>query len=294
MHRDGLKVVALGAALLLAAGCGSSSAPAPQAAEPTSKVLVVVEENQTQTTALREMPYLASLANAHGRTTNYRAVAHPSLPNYLAMAGGSTFGVTDDKEPIDHPLSGPSAFDNALLAGATAKTYAEAMPYPCALASRGSYAAKHNAWTYFVDAPSRSNCQKYDVPAGTPASGALHEDIDAGRLPTLGVLIPDLCHDGHDCRLGTADEWLSQWLPTVMVGPDYRAGRLAIVVVFDEDDESGPNTVITAVVAPNVARISTATSFTHYSLARYFAELTGAAPLRDAKTATSLRTAFPI
>ena len=44
MHRDGLKVVALGAALLLAAGCGSSSAPAPQAAEPTSKVLVVVEE----------------------------------------------------------------------------------------------------------------------------------------------------------------------------------------------------------------------------------------------------------
>ena len=38
------------------------------------------------------MPYLAGLAGEFGRTTAYRAVTHPSLPNYLAVAGGSTFG----------------------------------------------------------------------------------------------------------------------------------------------------------------------------------------------------------
>ncbi len=299
MHRRDVVAAILGVALLVT-GCESGSASVGPAAEPSvgdahpTKVLVVVEENHTQAAALRDMTYLASLANAHGQTTNYRAVAHPSLPNYLAIAGGSTFGVTDDKEPVDHPLSGPSVFDSALLAGATAKTYAEAMPYPCAATSRGGYAARHNAWTYFADPSSRSNCQKYDVPSGTPASGALREDIDAGRLPTLGMLIPDLCHDGHDCELSSADEWLSQWSPAVMAGPDYRAGRLAIVVTFDEDDESGPNTVLTVVVAPQISRISSATSFTHYSLARYLGELSGAAPLRDARAAPSLRAAFPI
>jgi acid phosphatase len=259
-----------------------------------TKVLVVVEENHTQRDALRGMPFLASLARPHGYTTAYRAVAHPSLPNYLAIAGGSTFGVRDDRSPASHHISGPSVFDRVIASGRTAKTYAESMPAPCSLAPAGRYAVKHNPWAYFSDARSRANCRRYDVPAGTPQAGALREDIDAGRLPHVGMLIPDICSDGHDCSLATADSWLKGWLGRVMVGPDYRAGRLAVVVTFDEDDGSSGNVVLTTVISPYTSHVVSPTPYTHYSLARYLGEVTGTAPLGAAASAPSLRSAFRI
>src|SRR3954447_257834 len=67
-----------------------------------TKVLTIVEENHGTASTLRGMPYLASLAPGYGRTTGYRSLTHPSLPNYLAMAGGSTYGVRDDRSPASH------------------------------------------------------------------------------------------------------------------------------------------------------------------------------------------------
>jgi acid phosphatase len=101
-----------------------------------------------------------------------------------------------------------------------------------------------------------------------------------------------MCNDGHDCPLSTADEWLRQWLPVIMDGPDYRAGDLAVVLTFDEDDRTADNVVLTTVIAPMVPQVVAGAPLTHYSLSRYLAELGGASPLEDAATAASLRTAF--
>ena len=209
-----------------AAAAASDSTPAPSVTEPStglsapgvrpSKALVVVEENETAALALQDMPNLASLAGTFGQALNYRAVTHPSLPNYLAIAGGSTFGVTDDDPPADHAIAGDSVFDGSVAAGATAKTYAEAMPVPCALTSSGTYAVKHNPWAYFSDPGARADCQRYDLPAGTPTDGVLHDDILAGTLPTVGLLAPEHANDGHDCSLATADGWLHTWMVAVM------------------------------------------------------------------------------
>lgn len=260
-------------------------------AHPT-KVLVVVEENHSATGALRGMPNLAALARRYGYTTAYKAITHPSLPNYLAIAGGSTFGVRDDKGPGSHHITGQSVFDRAIAARRTAKAYLEAMPSNCGQSATTKYAVKHNPWAYFSDATPRANCRRYDVPSGTTSSGPLRSDIDAGRLPNVGMLVPDICHDGHDCSLATADSWLKAWLARIMAGPDYRAGRLAVVVTFDEDDYSQANTVLTVVISPYTSAIKTATAFSHYSLTRYFAEITGTTPLRSAATARSLRSTF--
>jgi len=100
-----------------------------------------------------------------------------------------------------------------------------------------------------------------------------------------------MCNDGHDCPLSTADEWLRQWLPVIMDGPDYRAGDLAVVLTFDEDDRTADNVVLTTVIAPMVPQVVAEAPLTHYSLSRYLAELGGASPLEDAATAASLRTA---
>ncbi|MEO6206059.1 MAG: alkaline phosphatase family protein [Mycobacteriales bacterium] len=258
------------------------------------KVLVVIEENKRQQTAIDQMPYLASLTRKYGYAKAYRAVTHPSLPNYLAIIGGSTFGVTTNGGPDRNPVKGPSLLDTAIARGYTAKTYAETMPSNCFIGPQDPYAVKHNPWAYFTDATSRANCKKFDVPAGTPASGELRRDIDAGTLPTLGLLVPDLCHDGHDCSLKTADDYLRSWLDRVIAGPDYRGGRLAIIVTFDEDDGSADNTVLTAVISPRTKGVVSDEPFTHYSLARYLAQLIRTNPPGEAAAAPQLRSAFGI
>jgi acid phosphatase len=295
------RLAGLLAVCALASACATSpqevrSAGAPLWVATTpqrpAKVLVVVEENHTPGSALAGMPYLASLASTYGHTTAYKAVAHPSLPNYLALAGGSTFGIRDDRSPSSHHISGPSVFDRIIAGGRTAKTYADAMPAPCALSATSKYAVKHNPWAYFSDPASRANCRRFDVPLGTTTSGALRRDVDAGTLPTVGLVVPDICHDGHDCSLATADAWLKSWLTVIRQGPDYRSGRLAIVVTFDEDDSHANNTVLTVVVSPYTSKVVSSRPLTHYSLTRYLAELTSTAPLRAAATAPSMRADF--
>ena len=264
----------------------------PAAVSRPAKLLTIVEENHGEQAALAQMPYLAALSMTYGRTSAYTAVAHPSLPNYLALVGGSTFGLTDDASPAAHPLSGPSVFDQAISAGRTAKAYIEAMPAPCALSNSGRYAVRHNPWTYFADPAERAHCRADDVPAGTPSAGPLHDDVTAGTLPTLGWVTPDLCNDAHDCPARVADDWLRSWLPVIMGGPDFRAGRLAVVVTFDEAEASTTNTVLTTLIAPGIRHIVSTTSCSHYCWTRYAAELTGTPPLRQAASSTSLSTAF--
>src|SRR5215472_10486710 len=47
-------------------------------------------------------PFINSLANKANLATNYFAVAHPSLTNYLEVVGGSNFGVLSDNAPDWH------------------------------------------------------------------------------------------------------------------------------------------------------------------------------------------------
>src|SRR3954452_12388441 len=92
------------AALVALAGCSgadaaadtaaSASTSAPTSARPT-KLLVVVLENHAPDAVEDDMPQLAAEGTRYGSATAYYALTHPSLPNYLAMAGGSTFGVRD-------------------------------------------------------------------------------------------------------------------------------------------------------------------------------------------------------
>jgi hypothetical protein len=298
------RVAACAAALAVTAGCAAAgpskaadrSSPADPAtvthsaaaaARPPSKLLIIVEENHTRGSALAGMPYLRRLADTYGNATQYHAITHPSLPNYLAIVGGSTFGVADDNLPSAHRISGRSVFGQARVADKTTKTYAESMPSPCTLTGNtdNGYAVKHNPWAYFVD--ERAACQSFDVPAGTPIAGALAADSTAGRLPNIGMVVPNLCHDAHDCSLATANAWLSTWMERIMAGPDYRAGRLAVVITFDEGSHSD-NNVPFVVVSPHVRHVVVTTRLTHYSLTRAIDAVLGVAPLRQAAPAPSI------
>jgi acid phosphatase len=262
-----------------------SARQTPEAVRPT-KVLVFLVENHTLDEMRAQMPWTAALADRFGYATTYHAMTHPSLPNYLAIAGGSTFGVQDDDDPSSHPISGPSVFGRALQVGSTARLYAEAMPGTCVTTPAGGYAVKHNPWAYFVD--ERSDCDRYDVPLGH-----LGADARAGTLPGAGMVIADICHIAHDCPLATADAWLKTEVSPVLAGPDFRGGRLVVVITADEDDHSGDNRVLTVVATKDMPGHQVVdTPLTHLSLSRLYAEVLHFAPLRGAAGAPSLADAF--
>ncbi|MCW2585375.1 MAG: phosphoesterase [Frankiales bacterium] len=293
--RGRARLAAWASLAVLVAGCGTTgAAPAPPAAAAArvAKVLTIVEENHGAASASRGMPYLHGLARTYGRATNYQSLTHPSLPNYLAMAGGSTFGVHDDASPARHRLAGDSVFDVAIRSHRPAKVYAEAMTSRCQRSAAGSYAVKHNPWPYFSDPAARRRCASADLPSGSYRAGPLHRDAVRGTLPQVGLLVPDICHDAHDCSLATADAWLRRWVGVLMAGPDWRAGRLAIVVTFDEVGGGGGGPLLTAVVWPGLHHKVVTTRLDHLSWCRWMTDLVHARPLRQAASATSLGRAF--
>ena len=261
----------------------------------TQKVLVVIEENHSYNQMRQGMPFLAGLSAKYGYATHWTALAHPSLPNYLGIAGGTTFGILDDKSPAAHTSdigAATSVFDQAIAAGKTAGTYAETMKenchvydYPDRSVGTPKYAVRHNPWVYFSHG--RSNCLAHDRDL-TPFAG----DATRNALPNVGFLIPNLDHDAHNGSLATADSWLKHQLTPVLASTDFTSGKLVVVVTADEDDRHSGNVVLTSVLTPHVSHKVVTTPLTHYSLTRYIAQLLGVKPLEKGATAPDMKTAF--
>jgi acid phosphatase len=254
--------------------------------------LVVIEENHSFTQMRAEMPFLAQLSDTYGYATHWTALRHPSEPNYLAIAGGSTFGVSDDAPPQAHEEQvgrADSVFGLALDAGRTAATYAQSMPGNCHASDyppdAPKYAVRHNPWVYFPT--ERADCRRHDQPLRAFAS-----DAKQNVLPDVGFLIPDLDHDAHDGTLSAADTWLHSTLEPALQSKDFTSGRLVIVVTADEDDKSSDNTVLTSVLTPALSHKVTDAPLTHYSLTRYLCQVLGVPLLGHAATAPDLSAAF--
>lgn len=274
------------------ASSAPSAPPAPSASSSpggVTKVLVIVVENHSFEQMKAQMPYTFGLATTFGYATRYTAIRHPSLPNYVAIVGGQTYGIADDGGPSANAIrSGMSVFGQAIAAGRTAALFAEGMPGNCALANGGDrYAVKHNPWAYF--AAERSLCTRFDVPIENLAA-----TIATGTLPTVGMVVPNLCNDAHDCPLGTADAWIMGWMDKLFAGPDWASGHLAVLITADENDDSPGNTVLTVVVHPSQAAHVVATPLSHYSVTRLLEDVAGAPHLFGAASAPSLSTAFAL
>jgi phosphatidylinositol-3-phosphatase len=79
-------------------------------------VFVIMMENETNTDILGNpnAPFINSYVHVANQATNYFAVGHPSLPNYLELNGGSNFGVPNDFFPN---WIGTGCIDNAPSSG---------------------------------------------------------------------------------------------------------------------------------------------------------------------------------
>jgi phosphatidylinositol-3-phosphatase len=268
--------------------CGTSTAmPAT-----LSHVIWIWMENHSYSEIIgsSSAPYENQLANECGLATNYTAVTHPSLPNYIAATSGSTQGITDDADPSSHPLNVNSIFGQ--VGAGNAGSYEESMPSNCYLTGSGTYAVKHNPEAYYT--PIRTQCAIDNVPMGTTSSGNFLTALTSTTLRKFSFVTPNLCNDMHDCSIATGDAWLKSWVPVILASPAYKAGTTALFISFDEDDGSAGNRVATIVVSPYTrVGVRSSTAFNHYSLLRTTEELLGIGTyLGNAASATSMRSAF--
>jgi acid phosphatase len=247
-------------------------APAPahsnQPVPTFSHVFTIVLENKSASSVLGspDAPYLNGLAGRYGVADAYQGVGHPSQPNYLALFSGSTQGIADDQP---HDVTAPTIADQLEATGRSWRVYAEDVPGGCyrgATASTGgvdgsgTYTRKHEpAISFTAISASPSRC----------ANVRPLRDFDP-TASAYALLVPNLCNDGHDCPLSTADAWLKSYVPRILASPAWQDGGV-LFITFDEADgpERDANLVSTLVIAPDVTPgTRSSVPHSHYSLLR--------------------------
>jgi hypothetical protein len=141
-----LRLVVVWLVLLLGMFGFDSRSPA---ASGVSNIVVIVMENKeyNQIIGSSQAPYINSLANQYTLLTQYYAILHPSMPNYLTITGGSTFGRKDNC--TDCFVDAANLGDQLEKAGLSWKTYQESMPKPCFVGDAYPYVQKHNGFIYY-------------------------------------------------------------------------------------------------------------------------------------------------
>jgi len=262
-----LAVIAVLAGVVTATGAGATQSALRterQSVPHFRHVVLIVFENHEVDDVLgsSDAPTFNRLGSQYATISNYTAVAHPSLPNYLALVSGSTQGI--DSDCTDCIVAGRSLADTLAASRKTWKTYAEGLPRTGFTgASSGRYAKKHNPFVYF-----RRNLTPARLQRVVPLSRFL-PDVRGRRLPTFSLVIPDLCHDMHDCSVSTGDTWLASFLKPLLRGSVLK--RSAVFVVFDEgtSDVGGGGRIAALALGPLVRPHSKSTGATnHYGLLR--------------------------
>src|SRR5437016_3914372 len=290
-------VVLLSAGLITAvpsAATTTTSASQSAVMPPFAHVVVVVMENTSAPSIIgntSQASYINSLAGQYAYASNDFAVSHPSLPNYLALTGASTFGITSDCSPAACPVNATNLMDRIESSGRSWKGYMESMPTSCATTDAYPYAVKHNPFVYYNDIRTNaSRCQSHVVPF-TQLSTDLRS---ASTTPSYSWITPNMCNDMHDCSIATGDAWLRTQIPAILGSPAFTTQNSVLLLTWDEDDSSGNNRVDLVVAGPNTVRGQVSSvAYNHYSILSTVESAWGLAALNaNDSSATTLASFF--
>ncbi len=244
---------------------------------PITHVFLIVMENHSynQVWNTSSTPYVTSLGKAYAWASNYHAISHPSLPNYLDMYAGSSYSITNDCSPSSScHVNARNLADNLQAKGLTWKFYEETMPAPCYLTTSGDYAPKHDPAVYFDDIRTNSiRCKSHVVNYSALAANLTY----VSTTPNFSFITPNLCSDTHNCSVSTGDAWLKNHVPAILKSPACTVAKCLVIITWDEDNDSSGNHVLT-VFAGSGAKTGgyvCALSYTHYSLLRTIESIFG-------------------
>jgi phosphatidylinositol-3-phosphatase len=293
------KIVSLAAAalLLVLASCSSgpssptlvtdnTALPAPTGLSsglPNFKhIFILLMENQESGDVIgnASAPYINRLAHQYGMAARYYGISHPSLPNYLELLGGSTFGISSDC--TDCFVNAVNLVDQVERAHKSWKAYMEGMPSPCFVGDAGDYAQRHNPFIYFDDIRTNPTRCANIVPLGA---------LNANALPDLVWITPNLCHDMHDCDVSTGDRWLQGFLPRILNSAAWPGS--ALFLLWDEGSSDagccqvaqGGHIPMLMLSSPGKPGYVSQVEYDHASVLRTIEDAWGLGRLRDAACA---------
>jgi YVTN family beta-propeller protein len=221
----------------------------------------------------KQAPYLNSLPPQGSLLANFFAEEHPSDANYLALAGGSAFGI-----PLDDPLEAnprytidaPNIGDLVDAAGETWKGYLQSADGPCDGTVHGNYWNDDLPFLYFADVREQpAYCAEHLLPLQ-----ALQTDLaSAATTPSFAWVSPDDCSDMEGCGIRAGDEFLATELGSIFASPAWRTQRSLAIITFDEDayDHERPAQRVATLVLGSAgvrAGYVSHVRYTHYSLLR--------------------------
>jgi phosphatidylinositol-3-phosphatase len=259
----------------------NQSSPSPRTS-PRPLIAVIVMENHEYESIIGSSccPFINSLVGQGMLFTNYHAVAHPSLPNYLAMTSGGTNGKGGTDSITAGEINVENVFQQLSKAGLTWNAYQESMPSPCYKGTTAgnapfAYALKHDPAMTYGSIANTSLCNRV-----VPATGI-------SLLPDFSFITPNLCYDMHSCPAGSGDTWLRANVGALVsaLGP---TGR--VILTWDEGTTGagGGGHVVALELGPGVPVGRDPTPFDHYSLLAGIESTFGLPRLQKAAGATPL------
>ncbi len=250
---------------------------------PVTHIAVIVMENEEYSEIIGSpsTPFINALAQRSALAAAHFAIAHPSLPNYLALTGGSTFGISDDCTACT--AAGGNLGSQLTAARIPWRAYMEGLPRTCFRGDgAGEYAKKHDPFLYYPRLSGRplacANVVGFD---------ALRSAERAGQLPRFAWITPNLCHDMHDCSPQTGDRFLAGLVPGLLraLGP-----RGLLLLTWDEGSSdqgccrlaAGGHIVLIAAGAAARSGVVMHRTTDHYSTLQAIEDLLGLPRLRGA------------
>jgi hypothetical protein len=304
----------LAGASVLLAGCGAppsgGGSSAPSNISRFQHIFLIVMENSDYDDIIgsSKAPHLNALANQYGLATNYWAVSHPSEPNYVAMVGGSTFGIADDASYTVNAESAPYLGSQLEGAGLSWKSYQQGLPHPGYLGETANtngalYASKHNPFMNFLT--HYPETQRPEELAKIVPDTQLAADLVSGSVPNFSFISPGLCDDMHgdpacgdeDTLTSAGDTYVNTLVTQIMQASVWSQGNNAIIVTWDESSlgvalgpfgiAAGGGHVATIVITNHGPRgVKDGTAYNHYALLLTIQDAFGLGCLQNSCPAT--------
>jgi hypothetical protein len=218
-------------------------------------VVIVIDENKDYSEIIGSSccDYINTLADTGALMSDSRANEHPSQPNYLDLFSGSDQGVTTNSCP--HTFSSANLGKELLAAGLTFGGYAEDLPsVGSTICTTGRYARRHAPWINFSNVPSALSMPLTSFPT------------DFNQLPTVSIVIPNLCNDMHDCSRSTGDAWLKSNLDGYIRWA--RTHNSLFIFTFDENSGTSGNKIATIFAGQMVKPGKYSETINHFSVLR--------------------------
>src|SRR5438094_1941250 len=228
------------------------------------QLVVVLMENHNLNDIYGPAPYMTQLADQYSFSQHWASITNPSQPNYIAILGASTFGVSGDG---NHPnLNHPTIVDIIENSGHTWNAIAEGGGSGCSInPDRGEDHFPFLSYTTITGNAAR--CANLHSGGPTDVVAALNAGTN------FIWFTPNDGHNMHDNSVASGDAWIQSWVPGLLTAMGTK--KAALILMFDEAYTSPPHIYMSfSGPAAKLAYKSTA-SYSHYSLAKLLEDVWG-------------------